>query len=169
MVREALVDDILVSVIRMVRNLKSSAGEFCSLFPITADDGSVSALSVTQLRPIIFLHQNGRSSVGEVAADSGVTLATASQMLDKLVETGWIERGSNPEDRRQVHVWLTEKAADVARQIHAIRREQVRLALELLDGEDGEAALRVFRAFNQSLEQIPTGIAASQMSSTSHS
>src|SRR5688572_14359869 len=92
-----------------------------------------------QARATSFLYQHGRSSVGEVANGIGVSLATASELLDKLVDAGWAERGVNPADRRQVHLWLTPRANQFGDQLHAARRAQMSATLQKLAPADRPA------------------------------
>lgn len=57
-------------------------------------------------------------SVGDVARDFGVSKQAASKLIDALVSRGYLERGTDPEDRRRLTLELTERgheAADVGR------------------------------------------------------
>jgi DNA-binding MarR family transcriptional regulator len=106
-----------------------------------------------QIRVIALLNQSGRSTVGQVAAGIGVSLATASELVDRLVEDGWLERGVNPADRRQVHLWLTPKAVAISDKLHNARRAQMASAFERLDPEDRPAFVRGLRALVDALEE----------------
>ncbi len=106
-----------------------------------------------QIRVLAHLHQYGRSTVSEVAAGLGVSLATASELADRQVETGWIERSQNPADRRQVLLALAPHAADIFEQIHATRRKYFSEALNRLEPADRTAFVRGLRALVESLEE----------------
>ncbi|MGP8060890.1 MAG: MarR family winged helix-turn-helix transcriptional regulator [Acidimicrobiales bacterium] len=49
------------------------------------------------------------SPLGDVISDLGVSKQTASQLVDTLVIRGYLERTTDPEDRRRMRVALTER------------------------------------------------------------
>jgi DNA-binding MarR family transcriptional regulator len=106
-----------------------------------------------QIRVLSHLYQHGHCTVSEVAAGLGVSLATASELADRQVETGWIERSHNPADRRQVILTLSPDATEIFSQIDATRRKQISEALARLEAEDRPAFVRGLRALVQSLEE----------------
>lgn len=58
-------------------------------------------------------------SVGDVARDFGVSKQAASKLIDTLVIRGYVERRTDPEDRRRLTLELTERgreAADIGRE-----------------------------------------------------
>lgn len=115
--------------------------------------GELAAIPFGQIRIMSHLYQHGRSSVSEVAGGIGVSLATASELVDKLVEHGWVERRPNPADRRQVHLWLSERAIAVCDQMHDVRRAQITSAFARLAPEERAAFLRGLRALVEALRE----------------
>lgn len=154
---DALVDEILGQMGQLIHHMKASAAGICAQIPLEGSDGELAPLSFAQYRVIVHLWKHGESPVGEIAHGIGVTIATASQLIDRLVDEGWLGRAVNPEDRRQVLVHLTERSRQVAAQIHELRRAQVRRALDMLAPEDTAAAPRVLRAFVAALASLPDG------------
>lgn len=104
------------------------------------------------MKALFHLYRHGSQTVGETAAALGVSMPTASELVDRMVEEGLAERGANPDDRRQVLVWLTPKARELANRLVQIRRAQVRAALELMAPEERPAFVRSLAAFAQALE-----------------
>jgi DNA-binding MarR family transcriptional regulator len=113
----------------------------------------VSAVPFGQVRVILFLYQHGRSTVGQAAAGIGVSLATASELVDRLVDDGWIERSANPADRRQVLISLTDKAVAISDVVYDMRRAQMASAFDRLATEDRPAFVRGLRALVDALEE----------------
>jgi DNA-binding MarR family transcriptional regulator len=67
-----------------------------------------------------------------VADDLGVTNAAASQMVDRLVQLGMLERSEDPEDRRARQLRLTDLGrALVERSVEVRRRWMEELILTL--------------------------------------
>jgi DNA-binding MarR family transcriptional regulator len=53
-------------------------------------------------------------SVGDVARDFGVSKQAASKLIDTLVIRGYLERGTDPSDRRRLTLELTERGGEAA-------------------------------------------------------
>src|SRR5690606_12785744 len=91
---------------------------------------------IGQVKVLGMLYRVGRSTVGEIAAGLGVTMPTASEQIDRLVEEGLLVREVNPADRRQVLVDLTPTAREFGRAIHELRLRQLRAALDRLEPDE---------------------------------
>lgn len=67
-----------------------------------------SGLSMQQIRTLFHIHDcpRGITNIGE---HLGITKAAASQMIDKMVEQGFITRVEDPQDRRGKNITLTDK------------------------------------------------------------
>lgn len=74
-------------------------------------------LSLLQLQLLEHLAPRHIKRVGELARDFGVTQPTASDALTALEGKGYVERGSDPTDRRATTVTLTATGARLASQI----------------------------------------------------
>ena len=100
---------------RLVRLLKETLGEGCPL----------KQLSMTQVRAMSHLYRHPGETLTDLAAELGVAMGTASEIVDRLVELALVERETNPANRRQVLLSLTPDAAALAYQIGLQRVEQL--------------------------------------------
>jgi len=66
-------------------------------------------LSMSQIGALFYLHRKGISGVTDLGDNLGVTSAAASQMLERLVQQGLIQRSEDPIDRRVKQIILTDK------------------------------------------------------------
>lgn len=104
-------------------------------------------LSMPQLGILMQLHYRGTCGISDLSERFDITSAAASQLVDKLVQGGLIQREEDPHDRRVKRVNLTEKgqqfihhsmenryrwAEGVAGKLSAEEREQVHRALDIL-------------------------------------
>ena len=98
-------------------------------------------LSVPQFRCLNFVDANAGASISQVAAFLGVSLATASAMVDRLVRGGYVLAGTAAEDRRRSQLALSASGRAVLRRI---RRSAQRELAAALAGRPGAelAALR---------------------------
>ena len=62
------------------------------------------------------IRRNGGAvgSVGNVAKDFGISKQAASKLVDTLVIRGYVERGTDPEDRRRLTLELTDRGREAA-------------------------------------------------------
>lgn len=78
-------------------------------------------LSMTQVGAL-FQVQHGRANVSDLGEGLGVTIAAASQMLERLVQLGLIRRSEDPQDRRAKKLVLTDRGCKVIEE--CIQRRQ---------------------------------------------
>lgn len=95
-----------------------------------------SGLSMSHIGAIFHVHRIGSCGVTEIGEHLGVTSAAASQMLDRLVEQGLVERSEDPDDRRVKRIELTEKGQHLFDEgVRARQRWLDDLAMTLSDHE----------------------------------
>jgi DNA-binding MarR family transcriptional regulator len=110
---------------------------------------------IGQVKLMGLLYRVGRCTVGEAAVGLGVTMPTASEQIDRLVEEGLIVREVNPADRRQVLLDLTPKAREFGRELYELRLRQLRAALDRLDPAERPAFLRSLEVLVDALRLDP--------------
>ena len=66
-------------------------------------------LSMPQLGILMQLHHKGRCGVSEIGERFDITNAAASQLVEKLVQAGYLERTEDTNDRRVKQLNLTAK------------------------------------------------------------
>lgn len=55
----------------------------------------------------------GKATISELSKMLQVTSPTVTQQISELEQKGWVKREINPDDRRIVHVTLTDKGREV--------------------------------------------------------
>jgi DNA-binding MarR family transcriptional regulator len=68
-----------------------------------------SGLSASQINTLMRLYHGGSCVVSEISDSLGITNAATSQMLERLVKQGLIERNEDLNDRRVRQITLTPK------------------------------------------------------------
>jgi DNA-binding MarR family transcriptional regulator len=64
-------------------------------------------LSVPQFRTLGFLNRNPGASLSDLAEHLGITRATASATIERLVRRGLVNRTDDPQERRRLILTLT--------------------------------------------------------------
>ena len=68
-----------------------------------------SSLSNSQLGALMRLYYHGDCPISDIGDHLGITAAAASQMVDRLVQNGLLQRDEDPDDRRVKRITLTTK------------------------------------------------------------
>lgn len=102
-------------------------------------------ISMPQVGALFHIHR-GAGGVTDLGDGLGVTSAAASQMLERLVQLGYILRSEAPHDRRVKQIVLTEKGHHILQEsFHAHQSWLDDLAQTLSPGEKEQiaAALKI--------------------------
>lgn len=89
-------------------------------------------LTLSQYSLLTPLAGGARARVSDLAAEAGITASTASRILDALERRDLVRRARSAEDRRGVHVSLTDAGREaLSRQDAWMRARQLRFFDEL--------------------------------------
>lgn len=86
---------------------------------------SSARLSVPQFRALAFVGRMPGTSLSEVAADLGVSLPTASAMVERLVQRKVMERTQDPRERRRIILRLNREGARLLEHFRAMARARL--------------------------------------------
>ncbi len=73
-------------------------------------------LSTPQFSILMQLYHRGACGMSKVSEQFEITPAAASQLVDKLVQNGWVRREEDPHDRRAKSLHLTAKGTELIQQ-----------------------------------------------------
>ncbi len=138
-----------VSIVEEVVELMPKIGR--GLYATLLDDPEIRGLTLPQVKALVFLYDMGERSLTELASGLAVTLPSASELVDRLIDRGLVERMVDPADRRRVLISLTEPAIAYGRRIHDLRRAQARAALDAMPVEERDCFIRSIRALAAAL------------------
>ena len=113
-------------------------------------------LSMTQFGLLMQLHYRGNCGVSDISERFEITNAAASQLVDKLVQSGLTERTEDPSDRRAKQLQLSAKGrALIDRGLSERYRwvEQLVVELDAKDREKIASALIILTEAASKLEQ----------------
>lgn len=96
-------------------------------------------VTMPQLKIMFLLFLNGPMRMSDLAADLGVTLATATGLADRLVERDLVVRESQPDDRRVVLCRLSDSGQKDISRLWRSAKSRTRLLLRSLDTDNLQA------------------------------
>lgn len=70
------------------------------------------SLSVPQFRALLFLRREPNVGLGAAADHLGITAGAASELIERLVRQGLVDRDADPRERRRIRLRLTKRGAD---------------------------------------------------------
>lgn len=127
-------DDVLLDFLRMAVGISVRAAD-------ELDD-----LSPVQLRALTVLRENPGSNLARLADAMGVTVSTASRLVDRLIAGGLATRTASARTRREVILGLTRSGRTMLQRYDRTRVRSLNDCLAHLPPDDREqlvAALRV--------------------------
>lgn len=90
-------------------------------------------LSTAQLKTLMTLYDAGALPIGQIAEALGIGQPTASHLVDRLVQSGFVVRTEDPVDRRRTLAELSSEGVKLVGQLREIRIEQLQRWLAQLD------------------------------------
>ena len=93
-------------------------------------------LSMPQFGILMHLFHHGRCGMSDISDRMEVTNAGASQLVERLVQNGLLERSEDPHDRRAKRITLTDKGRNLIKNSIAERFRWVESLVAQLTDED---------------------------------
>ncbi len=95
----------------------------CSAFGVTP----------TQYFALAALHALGNPKMSQLATYLGLTPGACTTLVDRLVRQGWVERCSDPHDRRAVCIHASQRGAEAFAAVTGARRKMTQEVYTGLD------------------------------------
>ena len=112
------VDEVLLAAVRWAMAISVRAAD------------QLGDLSAVQLRALTVLQDNARGNLNDLAAAMGVTVSTASRLVDRLVAAGLVDRRPSPQTRREISLSLTPAGRGRLQRYDRLRIAEARACLE---------------------------------------
>jgi len=94
-------DQVAVAILdTLPRSMRAIRGQMRS--------GRAEGLSIPQFRLLFFVRRNPGCSLSSLSDHLGTTLPATSQIVDRLVRSGFVTRIQAPEERRRIELRLTD-------------------------------------------------------------
>jgi DNA-binding MarR family transcriptional regulator len=135
-------DDVLLDGLRLAVGISIRAAD-------ELDD-----LSPVQLRALTVLRENPRSNLVALAEAMGVTVSTASRLVDRLVAARLATRKPSDRTRREVTLGLTRAGRTTLQRYDRLRLESLRACLEHVRPQAMEALLTALREVMTALPRV---------------
>jgi len=125
------------------RILKLADDIYRAVKPNVPPEWLTSDLTVAQLRVLLVLHTEGPSRMSSIASSVGITVSTATGIVDNLVRKRLIMRRADPEDRRLVICTLSSQGKETISRMWTLGQFQIEKLLQGLSLEQLKKAAEV--------------------------
>ncbi|MCS7069433.1 MAG: MarR family transcriptional regulator [Meiothermus sp.] len=111
----------------------------------------IHGLTLREINTLYELSGSGPLKVSEIAARTGLSKAAASQMVERMVQQGLLERSENPANRREKQVQLSPQGRTLTQRFD---QEALELMARALLGVPDEKIRLLLGAVNTVLEEL---------------
>jgi DNA-binding MarR family transcriptional regulator len=140
--------ELVESILRLADRL------FRRLLPTVPKELIEIDVTMPQLKILFILFINGAARMSALAQDLGVTMATASGLVDRLVERDMVARESDSADRRVVLCRLSEEGHKVVSRIWESARNNTRKLLTALEIRELQKLTSVLETMLDAAEHV---------------
>ena len=89
----------------------------------------------------------------DIAGELDVTSSNVTAMIDRLIESGYVERADDPQDRRIVRICLTVKGKNITQKAVEQRKRCLGQVFSKLSCEDQRALLKITEKLVDAIKQ----------------
>lgn len=112
-------------------------------------------LSIREIHVLLFLANHpGQDTARDVAELRGLAKSQVSQAVEVLTNLGYLRRQADGEDRRIIHLAITEKGEPLAREAQAVQAACGRRLLAGLSEEEQAAFLALLERVLKAAEEL---------------
>lgn len=113
--------------------LELSDQAFRDLFPFLPKEWLSLDVTAGQLRTLLLLFTDGPTRMSRIAAELGIGMATATGVIDRMVERGLVVRESDSKDRRIVLCRMSPEGEKLVSGIWRVSSKRAEAMLRALD------------------------------------
>ena len=140
--KEALIGSILQLTDKLFRQL----------LPIIPMEWLHLDLTMSQLKVVLLLFITGHSRMSDISSELGVSLATATGVVDRLVERNLLIRNGDPDDRRVVLCQLSNDGEKLIRDLWLLSQKRAGDLMSALDTSQLRLISEALQALTQASE-----------------
>lgn len=111
-------------------------------------------LTYNQYKTLLTIADRGECSLGDLARELEVAMSSASQMVDRLVGEGLIERRQDAANRRQVVIRLTPEGRTLIARLQQNIIDGYRKVLDRMSEQEQEELVRAFETIARLLGRL---------------
>ncbi len=118
-------------------------------------------VTVAQFRTLVVLAGRGEMKLSRLAELCAVNASTAQRMVERLSAAALVTRRTNPENRREVLLTLTDEGGRVVDAVTEQRRRQIARIVRRMPASSRTAVVTALRDFAEAADEPEAGVTGS--------
>lgn len=102
-------------------------------------------LSITEFSVLEVLYQKGKQTIQQIGNCILISSGSMTYVIDKLEQKGLIKRNDCPDDRRVIHVTLTDDGNELMKEIMPKHHRLVDDMFDSLNSEEAETLVQLLK------------------------
>ncbi|MDP4086311.1 MAG: MarR family transcriptional regulator [Bacillota bacterium] len=102
-------------------------------------------LSITEFSVLEVLYQKGKQTIQQIGNCILVSSGSMTYVIDKLEQRGLLSRNACPDDRRVIHLTLTDVGNELMNEIMVKYHEIVNQMFKSLDSDEAETLVHLLK------------------------
>ena len=113
-------------------------------------------VTMAQAKVLYVVLAAGELRLSELAGRLGIGASSASELVERLVDLGFLRRRDDPTDRRQVVITATPEATALLERFRELNQRQLRALLATLDEDELAVVERAIDVLGRALDRTAT-------------
>jgi MarR family transcriptional regulator, 2-MHQ and catechol-resistance regulon repressor len=109
------------------------------------EDMAKNNLSITDFSVLEVLFHKGKQTIQQIGTSILISSGSMTYVIDKLEQKNLLKRNACPDDRRAIHVTLTDEGIELMNKVMPIHEEFVDYAFDSLDSSEQETLVRLLK------------------------
>lgn len=109
-------------------------------------------ISITEFSVLEVLYLKGKQTIQQIGHSILISSGSMTYVIDKLEEKGLLNRNACPDDRRAIHVTLTDKGMDMMDKIIPKHQELIDSMFGSLNNDETETIVRLLKKVSKKVE-----------------
>jgi MarR family 2-MHQ and catechol resistance regulon transcriptional repressor len=110
-------------------------------------------LNLTEFAVLELIYHNGPQPLGAIGSRLMMVSGGVTYVIDKLEQSGYITRRPSPNDRRVIYACLTDKGAELMKQIYPEFAQSLHEVLDGMTREEKEQLIHFLEKLGESVQK----------------
>jgi DNA-binding MarR family transcriptional regulator len=141
-------EDLVADALRHIETLASYRRRAFCAQPHLRD------VSLPQLHILAMLKELGTMTVSEIANTLSISAPSATSIIDRMEEHGLATRERDREDRRVVHVRISQRGQVAVEEMMGMKRDRVHGLLEVMTDQELGDLIKGIEALQSALDRL---------------
>jgi MarR family transcriptional regulator, 2-MHQ and catechol-resistance regulon repressor len=113
------------------------------------EDMAKNNLSITEFSVLEVLFHKGKQTIQQIGTSILISSGSMTYVIDKLEQKNFLKRNACPDDRRAIHVTLTDEGLELMNKVMPLHEDFVDNAFDTLDSSEQEDLVRLLKKIRE--------------------